>query len=149
MIQKSKEISRKESSLDDVMYILGLGVIILGMLSVMIEQVIPDKWNVFHIPCLFHEITGYYCAGCGGRRAFEYLLRGNIFKSIYFHPVVAYGIFVFAWYMISQTLERAKIGKVKAIPYKNLYVYIGLVITVINVIIKNMAFLVWNIKLIP
>ena len=148
LVKKSKESSEKELSLDDVMYSLGLGTLIFGIVSSLMYQFIPRKWNVFLLPCLFHGITGYYCPGCGGRRAFDYLIHGNIFKSIYFHPVVVYSIFVFACYMVTQTLERRKIGRVKAMSYKNRYIYIGLVITIVNLIIKNMALAIWNIKLI-
>lgn len=148
LVKKSKEASRKELLLDDVMYNLGIGILIFGVLSSVIYQIIPNRWNVFRLPCIFHIITGYYCPGCGGRRAFDYLLNGNILKSIYFHPAVAYSIFVYGWYMITQTLERRKIGKVKAMSYRNRYVYIGIGITIINLIIKNLTLFIFNIRLI-
>ena len=41
-------------------------------------------------PCLFHLLTGLYCPGCGGTRAFRALLAGNLLLSIRYHPLVAY-----------------------------------------------------------
>lgn len=145
---KSKESSGKILSLDDILYRLGMGTIVLGAISYVVYELIPNKWNIFGLPCLFHVITGYYCPGCGGRRALDSLFHGNILESIFFHPAVVYSIAVFAWYMISQTLERRKIGKIKAMSYKNRYVYIGLGITFINLILKNLVLIIWNIRLI-
>lgn len=141
-------VKSKESSLDDVMYSVGLGVLIFGTLSFVLYQFIPDRWNIFRLPCIFHAITGYYCPGCGGRRAFEYILSGSIIKSIYFHPALLYSIFVFGGYMISQTLERKKIGKIKAMSYKNSYIYIGICITILNLIVKNLFLILFDIHLI-
>ncbi len=44
-----------------------------------------------HSSCIFHELTGLYCPGCGGTRAFFALLKGDLVRSLLFHPVVAYG----------------------------------------------------------
>lgn len=40
------------------------------------------------MPCLFHRFTGLYCPGCGGTRAFLMLLRGRVFLSLVYHPIV-------------------------------------------------------------
>lgn len=130
------------------MYRVGIGVLFFGIISFLLYQLIPDRWNVFRLPCIFHAITGYYCPGCGGRRAFEYFLRGDIVKSIYFHPAVAYSLFLYAWYMFSQTLERRKIGRLKVMSYKNRYVYIGIAITILNLLIKNLALFLFEVRLI-
>jgi hypothetical protein len=31
--------------------------------------------------CLFHEVTGYYCAGCGATRALHALLHGRVLEA--------------------------------------------------------------------
>ena len=33
--------------------------------------------------CMFRKITGFYCVGCGGTRAFNYLVHLHILKSLY------------------------------------------------------------------
>ena len=37
------------------------------------------------IPCLFHELTGFYCPGCGGTRAVLALLAGHPVLSFLYH----------------------------------------------------------------
>lgn len=37
----------------------------------------PDEKN-FGFQCLFYKITGLYCPGCGGQRAFYHLLHGDL-----------------------------------------------------------------------
>lgn len=44
------------------------------------------------LACTFYRVTGFPCPGCGGTRAFYYLFRGELFKSIEYHPVVLYGV---------------------------------------------------------
>ncbi len=41
--------------------------------------------------CAFHQMTGLYCPGCGGTRAFYALLDGDLVRSLLYHPIVAYG----------------------------------------------------------
>lgn len=40
--------------------------------------------------CYWITHFGYYCPGCGGTRAFESILYGHIFKSLWYHPFVVY-----------------------------------------------------------
>ncbi len=41
--------------------------------------------------CFFHELTGLYCPGCGGTRAFIALMEGDLARSFFYHPIVLYG----------------------------------------------------------
>ena len=46
--------------------------------------------SLFHMPCIFHLLTGLYCPGCGGTRAVKYLLQGDWKNSLIYHPFVLY-----------------------------------------------------------
>ncbi|MBN3041015.1 MAG: DUF2752 domain-containing protein [Candidatus Omnitrophica bacterium] len=39
-------------------------------------------------PCLFHELTGYNCPGCGGFRSLHALLKGDIIQAVRFNPLL-------------------------------------------------------------
>lgn len=39
------------------------------------------QMKIFSLPCIFLELTGYYCPGCGGTRACAALFQGKIVKS--------------------------------------------------------------------
>jgi len=52
--------------------------------------------------CFFHELTGFYCPGCGVQRSFHALLNGHILTAIdynllfiLFLPMIIYFILVF------------------------------------------------------
>ncbi|MFN8354690.1 MAG: DUF2752 domain-containing protein [Spirosomataceae bacterium] len=40
------------------------------------------------IPCLFHEATGWYCPGCGGQRAFHFLLHGHAQEAAQYNLLI-------------------------------------------------------------
>src|SRR6187549_1532685 len=53
--------------------------------------------------CFFHELTGFYCPGCGVQRSFHALLNGHILTAIdynllfiLFLPLIIYFILAFA-----------------------------------------------------
>ena len=90
-------------------------------------------------PCMIHAMTGYYCPGCGGTRATYALLHGKIITSLYYHPIVVYGVVVGGWFMISQTIERISRGKIHiGMHYRDLYLWIALVIAIVNCLVKNL-----------
>ncbi len=45
---------------------------------------LPGEWFV----CRFYEKTGFYCPGCGATRALHFLLKGNLVRSLGYHPLV-------------------------------------------------------------
>lgn len=48
----------------------------------------PAKLVGIFPPCFFYMVTGYRCVGCGGTRAIESLLHGEIGQAFYFNPLV-------------------------------------------------------------
>ncbi len=92
-------------------------------------------------PCLFHLITGFYCPGCGGTRAVKYLLHGQILKSIRYHPLVFYAVAVilteFVTYGLSRLLHKPEIHLKR---YQE-FVYLGVVVILINWVLKNILLL--------
>jgi len=52
--------------------------------------------------CLFHQLTGLYCPGCGGQRSLHALLNGNLLSAMSYNllfilllPFIIYFIIVF------------------------------------------------------
>jgi len=93
--------------------------------------------KVFMTECPFWRITGLYCPGCGGTRAFRALLKGQIVESICIHPLVVYLTGLIAVFMGSHTLKHISSGRIRGLHYRSRYLIIGAVILVVNCLFKN------------
>ncbi|MCH1981029.1 DUF2752 domain-containing protein [Ruminococcus sp. OA3] len=104
--------------------------------------------KLFMHPCIFHQVTGFYCPGCGGTRAVLALVKGNIIQSFLYHPIVVYTAGLLIWYGISHVLEWISKGKLNiGMRFRNRYVYAGLFIVLINWLIRNFLLFQYGITL--
>ncbi len=116
---------------------------ITGWILIGVTAALAAAERLFHLfewmpPCAFYTVTGFYCPGCGGTRACFALLRGNLLRSLYFHPFVLYTAVIGGWFMVSQTIERLSRGKIAiGMNFRSIYLWIALVIVVANFLIKN------------
>jgi hypothetical protein len=72
----------------------------------------PTKVSFFP-PCLFHEITGLDCPGCGAQRALHQLLHGNIIAAFRLNAMFVLSLPIVALFgprFISRSLKREPIG---------------------------------------
>ena len=100
--------------------------------------------------CVFHKLTGLYCPGCGGTRAVHSLLAGDIPGSIYFHPLVVYGVAALLFIIVGWTvrLVRNRTGR-DSRPYRfpDWTLWGALIVIGVNFFIKNGALLFFGIDL--
>lgn len=124
--------------------ILGSLIFVLG-----IGKILSISFTSLAAPCLIHGYTGLYCPGCGGTRAVISLTKGQILQSLILHPVVPYTAAIFIGYMGSNTIQLLSKGRFKiGMKYNDIYLWIALLIILINFIIKNIVYLGWGIPLI-
>ena len=96
----------------------------------------------------FHALTGAYCPGCGGTRAVRALLAGKWLRSFVLHPFVPYAALLSGWFMISQTIERVSGSRIRiALRFRDVYIWIALLLIVVNCLVKNLALFVWHVDL--
>ncbi|MCI5995568.1 MAG: DUF2752 domain-containing protein [Blautia sp.] len=127
------------------LYIIGWILLALAGVLMGISRGLNVQWNRLTLPCIFHSITGLYCPGCGGTRAVRFLIQGEILKSIYYHPFVLYGAVLYVWFMLSNSMEYLSHGRIRiGMRYHKWYVVAGVVILIINFIIKNGVLLIWH-----
>ncbi|MBQ8732740.1 MAG: DUF2752 domain-containing protein [Oscillospiraceae bacterium] len=50
------------------------------------------------MPCVFHQLTGLHCPGCGGGRCLKALLHLDILRAIHANPGVIVAFFLGAYY---------------------------------------------------
>lgn len=60
-------------------------------------------------PCVFKELFGYDCPGCGLQTAFILLLRGHVWESIATYPPLPFLLFLFVFFCF-HLLFRIKYG---------------------------------------
>lgn len=104
--------------------------LVLHKLDISITQLNPS-------PCVLYTFFGIYCPGCGGTRAIEYLLQGDFLSSFIYHPVVPYTAVLMGCYLVSHTLSIMTKGKIKAMLFRPIYLYIMLAVIVLQWIVKN------------
>lgn len=106
-------------------------------------------WGLFHMPCLFHALTGLYCPGCGGTRALRYLLRGRLLLSLQYHPLILYGAVVAAAEAGTYLLARITGRKELFLGHDRLFLYLAAAIVTVNFLVKNILLVFFGIDLLP
>lgn len=87
------------------------------------------KYNL-RIPCVFHELTGLYCPGCGATRAINSLVRLKHYQAFRYNMLIIILIPFFVIYLL--TKEKFKIP--------NWIWYTILIITILFGILRNIPY---------
>ncbi len=112
----------------------------------------------FLYPCAFRRLSGLYCPGCGGTRSVEALLRGDFLSCFFYHPFVFYCFGLYVLFMVSHSCQRIHFllksihgankkkshqprFQVKGLCFRLSYVYIGIIILLLQWMIKNLTLL--------
>ena len=141
-------MSKKQTSLEDQLYIMGLCLLLVTPLIVIAYHYLRVWLSVLAMPCLLRSFTGYYCPGCGGTRALYALLHLQLWRSVCFHPLVPYGAAVYLWFMISHTIEKLSRHRLRiGMKWNPVWLWIALGIQALNVLIKDGALLLFHIDL--
>lgn len=90
------------------------------------------------MPCIFHELTGFYCPGCGGTRAFLALITGHPIISFLYNPAVIYAAGVLIFYAVWGILYAAGKGAFKRPKFYLAFVWIFIAILIANCTVRNL-----------
>jgi hypothetical protein len=80
-----------------------LGACLCGAAATFLYAVDPMQHHVYPV-CAFHQVTGFYCAGCGATRALHALLHGRILDALHDNLLVI-GLLPFALYFVLKQLR--------------------------------------------
>ena len=145
---KISNILRTDKTLDFTFYLIGWICIILALVLSLAWKNGYLLWIFPANGCTLHNLTGYYCPGCGGTRAIYALLHGHVLRSLFYHPIVVYTAVFAGWFMLSQTIEKASRGRLAiGMHYRDIYLWIALAIVLINWLVKNLLLAVFGIAL--
>jgi hypothetical protein len=120
---------------------LGILCVICHFSGFRLAGTIPGK-------CVLHELTGYYCPGCGGTRAVDALLRGQLVKSFLFHPVVVYTLAGMLAFVVSHTLNILTREKIPAMMFRVQFFYVMIGVILLQWIIKNAIYFFTGVQII-
>lgn len=109
--------------------------LILTLISFLIIYFILSELLDVGIPCLFYEITGYYCPGCGITRLLFSLLKLDFYQAFRYNPLIFILIIITGIYWLVKFILKKFMNISIAIP--NYVYYILLVIVIIFGILRN------------
>ena len=96
--------------------------IILPILIVIYFYSFYHNQTPFTIKCMFHSVTGLWCPGCGGQRAFSLLLHGHILQSLRYNIMLPFALFLcgYVYYILIEVwiLGNKKANSGLSIPPK-------------------------------
>ena len=139
-------IIKKRRSLEDRLYIVGWIFLLGGSVGIFLYLHIIVPW-IDGYTCVVYRLFGIYCPGCGGTRAVSALLGGHPLLAAWYHPLVAYTIVIFGGFMLSQTLARLHIGRIRGWRFHEWHLYGAVAIMIGNFILKNILLLGFHITL--
>lgn len=61
------------------------------------------------LPVCYYKLLGLHCFGCGGTRALQYFMRGNIRAAMYYNPFVILSVIaavLFLLYIFIRALRK-------------------------------------------
>lgn len=132
--------------MEDGLFKAGLIVLTAGSAAVIVYFGVVLKY--FKVPpCIFSVCLQIYCPGCGGTRAVEALLHGQILESVWYHPIVLYFVILFGGFMLTQGLARLGVRRIRGWKFHNWYLYGAIVVLVCNFLVKNLLRQVWGITI--
>ena len=80
------------------------------------------------IPCMFHQITGFYCSGCGASRALRSILHFDFYQALRYNAIFTICLPLFAVYFTSLSVSYIRFGKDRVsekISMKIIYIFVA------------------------
>ena len=110
----------------------------LIILIIFISYFFINKYTGFGIPCLFYEITGYKCPGCGITRCLFAILHLNFKEAFNYNPLVfIYLPFIIAYFIYYDYLYIYNKKDKILVKIPSVFSYILLGITILYGILRN------------
>ena len=95
-------------------------------------------FDIITIPCIFHEITGLYCSGCGISRMTKEIFRLNFYQAFRYNPlcfILFPLLLIYLIYSIYLWITEKEDKIIKKIDPK--IIYILLIIVILFGIMRN------------
>jgi hypothetical protein len=95
--------------------------------------------NIWSRQCSFHELTGLHCPGCGGQRAFYFLLHGDILRALRYNVLmmVILPFLLYVYFLLIQVYMLKNKNYLKYFDFSGKLGYIFIAVLVIFFILRN------------
>lgn len=133
-----------QKTLEDKLYVIGLILFPIVCIGGILLK-LAAKAQLLIPTCIVFRLFKLYCPGCGGTRAVVSLFQGDLLHCLWYHPLVFYGAALYLYFMITHTLVKLHIPHVKAMKYRDGYLFIALGIILVNFVLKNILVIFFNI----
>ena len=112
-----------------------LNVIVLIILLICFLMLGIRFLEIIHFKCIFREMFGIYCPGCGTTRMIKALLRLNIYEAFLFNPLMFIYFVIFGIYFLYNSIRYVRGNNIKKINFN--IVILLIIILLIYMIIRN------------
>lgn len=113
----------------------------IGILLILIGYFFLNRLASIYIPCLFHEITGLHCPGCGVTRMFHSLLKLEIYQAFRYNPFLFCLLNLYLIYKLLSYIYYKKTNKKISLP--SWIYYILIILLLIFGLLRNLPFFDW------
>lgn len=109
------------------------------LLIVLYYKYYATSGDVWSVQCTFHDITGWQCPGCGGQRAFYYLLHGEFLLALRHNLliIIILPILLSCYFVIGQIFLVGNKKYTKLLNLKPWYAYAFLIIMLLFFLLRN------------
>ena len=86
-------------------------VLLLGVLgAIYLRGNNPVSSGRFFLPCVFNDLTGWHCPGCGMTRGSHHLLNGRVGEAIAMNPLAMLALPFILWWVGKELWEWLRGG---------------------------------------
>jgi hypothetical protein len=101
----------------------------------------PAQHNFFPF-CMFHQLTGLSCPGCGGTRALHQLLHGHLMAALHLNALLVISLPLLGWYAVRNALAQRREPAISQ-PISTKWPWIFLALTVAFGVLRNLPAFAW------
>lgn len=130
--------------LEHNLYIAGLVFAAVSFAGIIFAISAPFDVSSIIPPCTFKSVTGLYCPGCGGTRAVISFVTGHWLKSFMYNSFVPYCGILYILFMAKGTRAFISKGKYQYMKFRDIYVFCGIAILLIQFVSRNIMLLVYG-----
>lgn len=89
--------------------------------------------------CFFHQITGFYCPGCGVQRSFHALLHGNMTTAMGYNLLFVLCLPLIIYFVLGYVLEKKHSSA--SFVYKPYFSLTVLIVVIFFWVLRNLPFI--------